>query len=76
MLETLLGETIGRNVLFRSHRTRHVPKCSARKERPLGWLCQSLSGARGVKPAMQLLGLRKQVVLYLEPVIGTKVRGC
>ena len=39
------------------------------------WLCQSLSGADGVKPVIQLVGFRKQVVEYLAPVIGTKVRG-
>ena len=37
--------------------------------------CQSLSGADLTNPVIQLVGLRKQVVGYLAPVIGTKVRG-
>src|SRR5580704_11271420 len=41
---------------------------------PSGASRQSLSGADLTKPVMQLVGLRKQVVGYLAPVIGTKVR--
>ena len=47
----------------------------AREVNEMIWLRQSLSGADLTKPVIQLLGSRKQVVGYLAPVIGTKVRG-